>query len=93
MLLTSIERAFVEAARILKRLEDLGCYVPSLELYADGSCRLKLSSQKGGLPITEGLQMIISDLLYSDRWEKEGDHWTLDCCEGLFTAVGKRYDK
>lgn len=91
MLLTSIERAFVEAARILERLEKLGCYLPSFELFADGSCRLKIRlTMSDGSAITKGTQQVASGLLYSDRWQKEGDYWVLDSCYGLFTAVGKR---
>lgn len=89
--MTKTEQAFVEAARILKRLEDLGHNVPSIELFADASCRLKLNkTMRDGSSMNRGAQIVAEELLYSDRWEEKANHLLLSSCYGLFTAVGKK---
>ena len=83
-----LEAAFVGASRVLRHLVGLGAYVPSIELFVDGSCTLHLRGAVGSTSM-EDLRQVASGMLCSSRWEKVDDEWRLSSCAGLFTRVGK----
>ena len=75
--------AFKAAAVILEEVTQLGFESPHFEIYADGSCVLRVCREESSVHFNKHATTIIN-MMYSNRFVHEHGWLGIRSCEGLF---------